>query len=95
MTTPEFDEEAARRAVVNRLRRAEGQLRSLVGAVERGEDCRTVVTQLSAVSSALDRAGFLVVSNAMRECVTRGDDDEAQPGQLSVAEIEKLFLTLA
>lgn len=94
MTTPEFDEEAARRAVVNRLRRAEGQLRSLVGAVERGEDCRTVVTQLSAVSSALDRAGFLVVSNAMRECVTRGDD-EVQPGQLSVAEIEKLFLTLA
>lgn len=84
---------AEQRAVVNRLKRAEGQLRALIAAVERGDDCRDVVTQLSAVSSALDRAGFAIIAGAMHECVRRDDDGEA--GQLTVAELQKLFLTLA
>ena len=84
-----------RRAIANRLKRAEGQLRALVAAVERGDDCRAVVTQLSAVSSALDRAGFAIVASAMRDCATRPAGAEPGEGELSVAEVEKLFLTLA
>lgn len=89
------DDEAARRAVVNRLRRAEGQLRALTAAVERGDDCRSIVTQLSAVSAALDRAGFAIVAGAMRECVTRDGDPESGDAELTITELEKLFLTLA
>ena len=45
-----------RRRIANRLRRAQGQLAGVIAAMEDGADCRTVVTQLAAVSSALRRA---------------------------------------
>ncbi|SFR73133.1 DNA-binding transcriptional regulator, FrmR family [Agromyces sp. CF514] len=88
----------AQRRILNRLKRARGQLNAVIDAVETGSDCRTVVTRLSAVSSALDKAGFAIVATAMRECV---DDDRpgaesAAPGdRLTIDELEKLFLTLS
>ncbi len=96
MTAPEVRPEPTpeQRAVVNRLKRAEGQLRSLIAAVERGDDCRSVITQLSAVSSAIDRAGFAIIAGAMRDCALRADDERTD-GELTVPELEKLFLTLA
>ena len=57
-----------------------------------GRDCKDVVTQLAAVSRALDRAGFKIVVG-LRECVTGAGPDDAQP--LTEAESEKLFLALA
>ena len=42
--------------VVKRLRRLEGQIRGVQRMIEEGQDCRDVVTQLSACKSALDRA---------------------------------------
>lgn len=84
---------AAQRKVLNRLRRAAGQLNHVIEAVERGAPCRDVVTQLSAVSSALDRAGFQIVSTAMRNCLA--DDPESNHERLSQEELEKLFLMLA
>ena len=52
------------------------------------------------MSSALDRAGFAIVSTAMRECLvadeeTKSVDGSAARRKLTVDEIEKLFLTLA
>lgn len=108
------------RKVANRLKRAQGQLAAVIAAVEGGGDCRDVVTQLAAVSSAIDRAGFAIIATAMRECITDADADveaevaavaasapeadadrdgeaasPAPSGRLTVAELEKLFLTLA
>ncbi len=83
-------QEAARRKVVNRLRRAQGQLAAVTVAVERGESCRDVVIQLAAVSKAIDRAGYVIIANSMRECVA--GDGEAE---LTPEELEKLFLSLA
>ncbi|HDY5681492.1 TPA: metal-sensitive transcriptional regulator, partial [Staphylococcus aureus] len=74
---------------------------AVISAVENGGDCRDVVTQLSAVSSALDRAGFAIISTAMRQCLITDDADsdddtaDAPPRKLTVEELEKLFLTLA
>ena len=82
------------RAVVNRLRRAEGQLHALIGAIESGADCRAVVTQLSAVSGALDRAGFAIIASAMRDCATL-EEGEANADGLTREDVEKLFLSLA
>src|SRR5690606_17657047 len=48
------DPEVQRR-ILNRLRRARGQLDGVIAAVEAGGSCRDVITQLAAVSSALDR----------------------------------------
>lgn len=81
----------AKRKVVNRLRRAHGQLAAVISAVEQEAHCRDIVQQLAAVSKALDRAGFLVISTALKECL---NDPEAE-GTPSQDELEKLFLTLA
>ncbi|SDJ91807.1 metal-sensing transcriptional repressor [Cryobacterium sp. Sr8] len=82
------------RKTLNRLKRAQGQLGAVIAAVESGADCRAVVTQLAAVSSAIDRAGFTIISTAMKDClIDTGSDGEAK--QLNVNELEKLFLSLA
>ncbi len=81
---------AQQRKIVNRLRRAQGQLTAVIAAVERGEDCRDVVTQLSAVSKALDRAGYAIVVSAMRNCIADPSSESVTPDEL-----EKLFLTLS
>lgn len=81
----------AKRKIVNRLRRAHGQLGAVISAVEADANCRDVVQQLSAVSKAVDRAGFLVVSTALKDCLANPDDNE----QLDTDELEKLFLSLA
>lgn len=88
MTTDDPD---AQRKILHRLRRARGQLEAVIAAVEQDKPCREVVTQLAAVSSALDRAGFAIVSTAMKECLT---DPDAADG-LSTEELEKLFMMLA
>ncbi|MEV5705011.1 metal-sensitive transcriptional regulator [Actinoallomurus sp. NPDC052274] len=85
-------EEEAMNAVLNRLRRAQGQLAGVIAMIEAGRDCKDVVTQLAAVSRALDRAGFKIVATGMRQCLTAADG-EAPP--LTEAELEKLFLALA
>lgn len=84
---------ADEKKIVNRLRRAQGQLAAVIAMVEAGRDCRDVVTQLSAVSSALDRAGFAIIASAMRECMSEdATDDDGRP---KVEELEKLFLSLS
>lgn len=84
----------ARKRTLNRLRRARGQLDAVIAAIEEDRPCREIVTQLSAVSSALDRAGYTIVSTAMRDCIA--DPDAARDEQgLTTEELEKLFLMLA
>jgi DNA-binding FrmR family transcriptional regulator len=77
--------------VLNRLRRAQGQLAGVISMVESGRDCTEVVTQLAAVSRALDRAGFKIVASGMRQCLSAGDGE----APLTEDQMEKMFLTLA
>ena len=77
--------------ILNRLRRAEGQLGGVIRMLEEGRDCQDVVTLLAAVSKALDRAGFAIVASGLRQCVA--DPDGA--GVPDLASLEKLFLSLA
>ena len=85
-----IDEEAAR-PVLNRLRRAQGQLAGVITMIESGRDCAEVVTQLAAVSRALVRAGFKIVASGMRQCLSAVVGDSPR----SVDQLEKMFLTLA
>lgn len=79
--------------VVNRLRRAQGQLAGVLRMLEEQRDCEEVVTQLAAVSRALDRAGFAIVATGLRQCLTEGEAEGA--ADLDVKKLEKLFLALA
>ena len=96
MTDETLDQAAEVRRAVNRLKRARGQLTAVIEAMETGADCREVVIQLAAVGKAIDRAGFAVISTALRTCITDGDAASADgDGKPNVAELERLFLTLA
>ena len=86
-------DEDAIAAVLNRLRRAQGQLAGVISMIEQGRECKDVVTQLAAVSRALDRAGFKIVASGLRECVTGESADGTKP--MTEGELEKLFLALA
>ena len=84
-------------AVLNRLRRAQGQISGVIRMIEEGRDCEEVVTQLAAASRALDRAGFAIIATGLHQCLTgpedsgrTGEDRDAMRGRL-----EKLFLSLA
>ncbi|MFD4292065.1 metal-sensitive transcriptional regulator [Rhodococcus sp. NPDC058505] len=79
--------------VLNRLRRAQGQLAGVISMIEDGRDCKDVVTQLAAVSRALDRAGFKIVATGLRDCLQGASRENQEP--MTEAELEKLFLTLA
>lgn len=83
----QLDEQDTKTAV-NRLKRAEGQLAGVIRMLEQGRECKDVVTQLAAVSRALDKAGFNIVAAGLRQCVAGGE-------AMDVAEMEKLFLSLA
>lgn len=76
---------------VNRIKRAHGQLAGVLRMIEEGRDCEQVVTQLAAVSRALDRAGFAIVASGLRQCLA-GDEGT---GELDLKRMERLFLSLA
>ena len=77
--------------VINRIKRAQGQLAGVLRLLEEGRDCEEVVTQLAAVSKALDRAGFAIVATGLQQCLTEGDGVDG----VDVKKLEKLFLSLA
>jgi DNA-binding FrmR family transcriptional regulator len=77
--------------VINRIKRARGQLDGVLRMIEEGRECEDVVTQLAAVSRALDRAGFAVVATGLQQCLANGDDVDS----LDVKKMQKLFLSLA
>ena len=81
-------------SVTKRLKRAQGQLAAVIRMIEEERDCREVVTQLSACSKAIDRAGFSLVSTGMQMCLNPQNSDNPNK-QADMAAMEKLFLSLA
>jgi DNA-binding FrmR family transcriptional regulator len=82
-------EQETTQPVIRRLRRAEGQLAGVIRMLEDGRECEDVVTQLAAVSKALDRAGFALIAGGLRECLATESE------VASSDKLEKLFLALA
>jgi DNA-binding FrmR family transcriptional regulator len=76
--------------VVNRIKRAQGQLAGVLRMLEEGRDLPEVVNQLKAVSRALDRAGFAMIAAELRESAMAGAVSEEDLDHL-----ERVFLSLA
>jgi len=53
----------------NRLKRIEGQVRGVIRMMEEDKHCKDVVTQLSAVRSAVDRAIGYIVAKNLESCI--------------------------
>ncbi|WMX48183.1 metal-sensitive transcriptional regulator [Streptomyces roseicoloratus] len=83
------------KTVVNRLRRAQGQIAGVIKMIEDGRDCEDVVTQLAAASRALDKAGFAIIATGLQHCLTDADASASGDREQMRARLEKLFLSLA
>ena len=77
--------------LVNRLKRARGQIDGVLGMIESGRDCNEVVTQLAATSSAIDRAAFKVLTISLQQCYVEGQEPDTEAAK----NLEKLLLSLA
>ncbi len=81
--------QADQRALKNRLRRIEGQVRGIERMVDEDAYCIDVLTQLAAVQTALERVAVAVLDGHVRHCVADavadGTDSEAKLDELMAA----------
>ena len=73
----------------DRLVRVQGQIGGIVKMLDEGRDCTDLLNQLSAASTALSRAGFVIISTGMRQCANNPEGDAQH------AALEKAFMSLA
>lgn len=52
-----------------RLKRIEGQVRGVLRLMDEGKSCKEVVSQLSAVRNASDRAIAQIVAENLQQCI--------------------------
>lgn len=75
-----------------RLRRVEGQVRGVEKMLAEGRECRDVVTQLSAATKALEKAGFKLVASGMAFCVEH--PEEAAADGYAIDQVQNMFMKL-
>lgn len=65
--------------LMNRLKRIEGQVRGVEGMLENGAYCTDIITQVSAINSALNSFNKVLLANHLRTCVAdnirQGDEE--------------------
>jgi DNA-binding FrmR family transcriptional regulator len=64
---------ATKDALLNRLRRVEGQVRGVQGMVEDDRYCIDVLTQISAIQAALDKVALGLLDDHVQHCVMGAD----------------------
>lgn len=60
--------------IKNRVKRIEGQLRGILRMMEEKQDCKDIITQLSASRTAIDRTIGVIVSSNLIECVRMAEE---------------------
>jgi DNA-binding FrmR family transcriptional regulator len=77
--------------IVKRIKRAQGQLGAVARMLEDGRNCDEIVTQMSAVSKAVNTAAFTLISTSLKECLL----EDKSNSKAVTAQLQKLFLSLA
>jgi DNA-binding FrmR family transcriptional regulator len=78
-------------AISTRMKRANGQMTAVNRMLEEGRSCDEVVTQMAAVSKAINTAAFTLISASLKECLL----DEKRNSKDVSEQLQKLFLSLA
>ena len=78
-------------AITKRIKRAQGQLGAVARMLEEGRSCDEIITQMSAVSKAVNTAAFILISASLKGCITEGNSNS----DAVTAQLQKLFLSLA
>ena len=83
--------DTARRELVLRLKRVEGQLRAVQRMIEEGDDCEPIAQQLAAARKALDKAFFELMACAIEHPeFTNGNENDAERVQRLTRTLAKL-----
>ena len=59
-------------AVINRLKKIEGQVRGLIKMIENDKSCEDILIQIGSAKSALHKAGQVVLEGHLHHCVIDG-----------------------
>jgi DNA-binding FrmR family transcriptional regulator len=78
-------------AISTRMKRANGQMTAVIRMLEEGRACDEVVTQMAAVSKAINTAAFTLMSASLKECLIDGKRNSKDVTE----QLQKLFLSLA
>ena len=70
------------RAVINRLSRIEGHIRSIKGMLEEDRPCPDVLIQLAAVKSAITKASRIILEDHMESCLYSATEASAPEKEL-------------
>ncbi|HMQ36653.1 metal-sensitive transcriptional regulator [Propionicicella superfundia] len=87
-----------RRALLGRLRRIEGQVRGIARMVDGDADCIEILTQVAAVTHALEAAALMLVDQHLRDCLQRGAattlaDEQTEQVEQALRAVERLLRT--
>ncbi|MEK5442223.1 MULTISPECIES: metal-sensing transcriptional repressor [unclassified Fredinandcohnia] len=74
-----------KQAIVNRLKRIEGQVRGIQKMVEEDRYCVDILVQISAIQSALKQTGYTITERHMKHCVS--DSIKNGEGQEAIDEL--------
>ncbi|WP_303868669.1 metal-sensing transcriptional repressor [Acetobacterium wieringae] len=66
------------KAILNRLSKATGHLEAIRKMVESGRDCSEVLIQLSAVKSAINNTGKIILQDHIEHCIVSAVEDGNQ-----------------
>jgi len=80
--------EEQKKALISRLNRIEGQVRGVKRLIEEDTYCDDVLTQISAVQSALNGLGKMLLEGHMKSCIV----ERIQDGDTEV--IDELLVTV-
>jgi DNA-binding FrmR family transcriptional regulator len=69
-TAPTHGYTADKEALINRLHRIEGQVRGIEKMLEQDRYCIDIITQISAVNTALEAVAFKILDEHVNHCVT-------------------------
>lgn len=77
--------------IINRMKRVEGQIKGVLRMMEEEKDCRDVVTQLSAIRSAIDRTVALIVSQNLERCIREDEEKGGNSAELIEEAVQLLM----
>jgi CsoR family transcriptional regulator, copper-sensing transcriptional repressor len=81
----ELVDQAAKKSLLQRVRRIEGQARGVAKMIEEGRDCNDILQQLAAIRSAAHRSAVLLVRAYAAECVASQESPEEIADALATA----------
>lgn len=77
-----------KKSLISRLNRVEGQVRGIKGLIEKDTYCDDIITQISAVQSALNSFSKVLLEAHLKSCLT----ERIQDGDLEV--VDELLVTI-